>query len=208
MSRLALLIVVLAPAVASAHIALTYPPVRTTELKVGPCGAAGSVRGKQVTVLAPGAMLEVRWNEPINHPSHYRIAFDADGQDFPVPSDFMDFSHTDNVLADNIPDGASPFSMMVKLPDVACETCTLQLTQMMYDKPPYGDGNDIYYQCADIALRPGGSAAPGPDGGSTTEDPQTSDEVTGGCSIAGDTPATQGLWITSLLGLLVRRRRR
>ena len=218
MHRLVALVVVLAPAVASAHIALTYPPPRTPDQKVGPCGAAGSVRGTSPTVLEPGAMIEVRWTEPINHPSHYRISFDVDGTDFTVPADFMDFTKTENVLADNIPDGTGPFSKMVQLPNMPCENCTLQLIQMMYDKAPYGDGNDIYFQCADISLRVGGAGTPAPDPGGTpggspdagvdTDEPGAPGEISGGCAAGGAVGSSQALWMLALLVPLARRARR
>jgi hypothetical protein len=48
---------------------------------------------------------------------------------------------------------------------------------MMTDKPPYGDGNDIYFQCADIALRSG--TDPGPD-------PDPAGDLTSACSSMGD----------------------
>ncbi len=177
------------PATAAAHITLVYPPPRISEQKVGPCGTATSVRGSNVTVLEPGATIEVRWTEPINHPSHYRISFDLDGQDFTVPADFRDLSQTENVLVDDIADAnGGSYTQMVTLPATPCETCTLQLIQMMYDKPPYGDGNDIYFQCADIALRTGGG--PGPDGGGNPGtgsdagvDPGgDADSISGGCA--------------------------
>jgi hypothetical protein len=222
MARLAWLIsslVVAVPATAAAHISLTAPAVRLTEQKVGPCGLANSVRGTNVTVLEPGAMLEVTWSEPINHPSHYRISFDLDGQDFTIPNDFMDFTQTENVLLDNIPDGTGPFRQMIQLPSTPCENCTLQLIQMMYDKAPYGDGNDIYFQCADIALRVGGGPGPGPDAGGNPAggdggidpggDPDAT--ITGGCSAAGGDSSSSGLWILSALGAFcvasARRRR-
>lgn len=102
-------------------------------------------------------------------PGHFRVAFDADGDDGFV--DPVCLAHCDvrldpvgptfapsddpNVLLDLAPDtdgGAS--TLVVTLPDVTCERCTLQVIQVMYDKRPYtSPGNDIYYQCADIALR-------------------------------------------------------
>ncbi|KAB2897147.1 MAG: hypothetical protein F9K40_13335 [Kofleriaceae bacterium] len=204
---------VVLPATAAAHISLTYPPVRTSDQKIAPCGAAGSVRGANVTVLEPGAMIEVRWTEPINHPSHYRISFDADGQDFTIPLDFMDFTQTENVLLDNIADGAGPFTSMVQLPNVECETCTLQLIQMMYDKAPYGDGNDIYFQCADLSLRTGGGPSPDAGGGNPGTDSDAGadpggdgDNISGGCSAGGG----EGSWIVLAIGafgVMVRRRR-
>jgi uncharacterized protein (TIGR03382 family) len=208
-------VLVALPATAAAHIGLTYPPDRITDQKVGPCGTATSVRGANVTVLEPGSMLEVRWTEPINHPSHYRISFDVDGQDFTVPLGFMDFTQTENVLLDNIPDGGGPYTSMVQLPNVTCENCTLQLIQMMYDKAPYGDGNDIYFQCADISLRNGGGPGPSPDGGGGNPgngsdagvDPGgESDNISGGCSTTG----ASGSWIVLAIGafgVMVRRRR-
>lgn len=203
------------PAILAAHIALTAPAVRTTtSIKSPPCGATGSVRGTNVTVLEPGSMLAVRWNETIDHPGHYRISFDTDGEDFTIPLDFNDLTQTENVLLDNIADGASPYMSMVQLPNVECENCTLQLIQMMTDKPPYGDGNDIYFQCADIALRTGGGST-SPDGG--TGNPGTGadagvdnggdpDNISGGCSTSGGSAS----WILVGLGAfgLARRRSR
>lgn len=199
-------------ATAAAHVRLDSPGVRNAEMKIGPCGVAGSVRGTNVTVLEPGSMLMVRWSETVNHPGHYRISFDTDGQDFSVPLDFMDFTQTLNVVQENIADGTS--SMMIQLPNVTCENCTLQLIQMMYDKAPYGDGNDIYFQCADIALRTGGGG-PSPDAGNgnpgTGEDGGVEtggdpDNISGGCS----TSAGGTSWILVALGAfgLARARRR
>jgi len=219
LARLAFTVtLVAAPLTASAHIALTYPPPRGTDQKVGPCGAAGSVRGANVTVLEPGAMVTVPWNEPNNPPSHYRISFDNDGTDFTVPNDFMDFTQTTNVLVDRIADAAGgSYSQVVQLPSTPCENCTLQLFQMMYDKAPYGDGNDIYFQCADIALRVGGGPGPGPDAGGggnpgtgadagITDPGSESDNISGGCS----TSSGSSSWIFTLLGVigLAARRRR
>jgi hypothetical protein len=203
------------PAILAAHIALTAPTVRSTlSIKSPPCGDTTSVRGTAVTVLEPGAMLAVRWNETINHPGHYRISFDSDGQDFTIPLDFNDFTQTENVLLDNIADGTSPYMSMVQLPNVACENCTLQLIQMMTDKPPYGDGNDIYFQCADIALRTGGSTSPDAGTGNpgTGEDAgidnggDPDNNITGGCSTSGGRTS----WILVGLGAfgLARRRSR
>jgi hypothetical protein len=177
------------PATAAAHITLTSPAPRTIDQK-----------------------------EPINHPSHYRVSFDDDGQDFTVPNDFMDTTQTTNVLVDLIADRAGgAYTQMIQLPSTPCENCTLQLFQMMYDKAPYGDGNDIYYQCADIALRVGGG--PGPDAGGNPgnggadggTDPLTDPEetISGGCATAPT--RGNGCWFLlaiGTLGLALHRRRR
>lgn len=209
------------PALALAHIQLASPAQRITSQKAGPCGAAGSVRGTNVTVFEPGAMVTLTWNETINHPSHYRIAFDADGQDdFLDPPNMNDTFVNAAVLADMLPDNAGgAYEHTVQLPNIECENCTLQLIQVMYDKPPYGDGNDLYYQCADIALRVGGAPAEpdagasnpaDPDAGVGTDpdpdpDPTPGGEVSGGCQ-SSSTPGVGALM--ALLGLALGARRK
>ncbi|MDX2170685.1 MAG: SCE4755 family polysaccharide monooxygenase-like protein [Deltaproteobacteria bacterium] len=152
---------------AAAHLALVFPPSRAggDVLKEGPCGQAGSTRSGHVTALVAGRDLEVVWDEYVDHPGHFRIAFDADGDD-----DFVDpaclsgcqtrapqierYSNA-AVLLDGIADTAGGEGRAtITLPDIDCDTCTLQVIQVMYDKPPYAPGtNDIYYQCADLVLR-------------------------------------------------------
>ncbi len=193
--------------VADAHIRLDSPRPRTTELKTGPCGAPGSTRGSNVTVLAPGATIEVVWTETVDHPGHYRVSFDADGQDFTVPLSFTDLTQTMNVLVDDIADRSGRdlvYKQMVTLPNITCENCTLQVIQMMTDKPPYGDGNDIYFQCADIALRTG---TPTPDAPLSPDAGGGTPSSSGGCQTGG---ATSWLTVMAMVGLgaLVVRRRR
>ncbi|MFO0667549.1 MAG: SCE4755 family polysaccharide monooxygenase-like protein [Polyangiaceae bacterium] len=164
------------PSVASAHISLTYPPPRYADLKKGPCGKGGAldVRGANVTKLKPGATITVTWKETIGHPGHYRIAFDPNGQSiFQDPKSFSDVSGGPGVLMDGIADktGTQTYSQQVTLPNVECTNCTLQVIQVMTDKVPYGDGDDIYYQCADIVLAKDAlddaGTFPYPDGGSS-----------------------------------------
>ncbi len=149
--------------VASAHIRMNAPSPVTTEQKVGPCGDGPHARTGNVAVFAPGETITVEWEETINHPSTFRIAFDDDGDDaFADPQTLTDFYTNAAVLLDDIPDDPGRrYSVQVTLPSVECEACTLQLIQVMHDKPPYAPGtNDIYYQCADLALRdPGATGA-------------------------------------------------
>jgi len=157
----------LLPEPASAHITLLEPDNRTDLLKTGPCGESGGTRGDVVTVFEPGETITVSWDETVNHTGHFRISFDPDGQDdFADPRSYDDFYTNGTVLLDDIPDtpdgGISVVE--VELPDTECENCTLQLLQVMTDKPPFGPdgGSDFYYQCADLALR--SSVDPEPDG--------------------------------------------
>jgi hypothetical protein len=192
-----------------AHLDLTSPMPRTASLKSGPCGAGpDDPRGPTVATFKPGEEITVTWNEYINHPGHYRISFDADGQDgFFDPMDFNDVSGGPGVLLDGIADKqGGDYSQKVVLPNVECDNCVLQVIQMMTDKPPYGDGNDIYYQCADIALvgvvEGTGSGEPGStgggDSGSTGGDATTGDASSGGTAggtgggVTGEQPTTGG----------------
>jgi MYXO-CTERM domain-containing protein len=193
------------------------PPARTSAQKKGPCGAADAPRGETVATFAPGETITVRWRETINHPAHYRIAFDADGDDdFADPLDFMDFSGNPTVLLDAIADrDGGEYSAEVTLPELTCDRCTLQVVQVMYDKPPYGDGNDLYYQCADIALvgeQPVAPDMPEPDPSDTADagtDPGTDAEDDDGCTTRpGRAPAPAAPLLLAVGALALRRRRR
>lgn len=128
-------------------------------LKAGPCGTAGSVRGTNVYTFEPGQTITVNLVETIPHPSYFRIAFDDDGDDdFVDPRSIApidpnracpfnaadkcgqsDFFNNQTVLMDqldpHIPTAfvTTPFSWQVTLPDVTCSNCTLQVIQVMED---------------------------------------------------------------------------
>jgi hypothetical protein len=74
-------------------------------------------------------------------------------------------------LAPHIPEGlqSKDYTFEVDLPDIECDNCTLQIIQVMtdpfpihapYDPSPTSD--DIYYQCIDLVLKPGGGDTPDP----------------------------------------------
>jgi MYXO-CTERM domain-containing protein len=196
------------PSTALAHIQLVYPPQRYGEQKRGPCGRSVSQRGQTVTVFEPGQTITVAWKETIDHPGHYRVSFDDDGEDgFVDPAGYDDLNSAPSVLVDGI-EGAScgeSSQVQITLPNIECENCTLQVIQVMTDKSPYGDGNDIYYQCADIALRPGGGAPSEPPAG-LGDDIATSC----GCQAGSSTGASlmNGWWLLAVAALLGLRRRR
>lgn len=185
-------------------------------LKQGPCGVAGSVRGTNVTTLAPGSTITIKWNETIDHPGHYRISFDMDGNDFIVPPTANGSTEgMTNVIKDLIPDiqGGTvprPYTFDFTLPNMECANCTLQVIQLMTDKPPYttdAASDDIYYQCADITLAtnaPDAGVQDTPDAGmgSGGSDNGGGGSVSGGCSTGNATG------LVALVGLLGLRRRR
>ena len=184
-----LLVLVLLSGTASAHITMTSPTPRTTDNKAGPCGDAGSTRGSNVATFGPGATINVEWDETIDHPGHYRIAFDNDGDDVfqnPVgPDDNFPFT-----LMDQIPDKAGGhYVQAITLPTTLCNNCTLQLMQIMTTVVPY---DSFYYQCADIAIVEGGGSGSTGGGGSM-----------GGCSTSSGSGAGA---IVLLAGLFARRR--
>lgn len=211
----------ISPTEARAHLGLSSPSSRygPETLKTGPCGIAGGSRSSNVTYYEPGATIEVSWDEYVDHPGHYRIAFDEDGDDdFVDPSTMFELDSNDAVLLDGITDkgqGERDYVATVKLPDVSCDNCTLQVIQVMYDKPPYTTpGNDIYYQCADLVLRKGGTPPDaGTDAGAETDADAGTDagigaEAGGGCSAANGTIGEVGLLPLFLLLLLCRVARR
>lgn len=161
------------PAPAAAHVCLEFPLSRVGQgctprspQKVGPCGVDG--RSANVTTFRPGETITLVLNETVDHPSHYRVAFDPDGDRFVDPTTIDDRSgRHPYVLLDGIVDAEDARqSIVVTLPDVATENGTLQLIQVMHDKQANGFGgrnaeggnDDIYYACADVVLR-GESAA-------------------------------------------------
>jgi len=141
-------------ATAHAHIGLIDPPSRegASVLKTGPCGRAGSTRSTHITTYHAGDTITVRFDEYIDHPGHFRVALDLHGDDGfadppciahcddrtdPIPPQFdFDTTPTDMiVLADHITDTRGGESTItVTLPGIACDDCTLQVIQMMYDK--------------------------------------------------------------------------
>lgn len=152
-------------ALASAHIDMTSPQPRShSALKEAPCGPPGNTRSANPTWFTPGEEVTIHWDETIDHPSHYRIMLDMDGSDFSDPSSFTDTC--DNTVdsdpicvVDDLPDSnGGSHEYKFNLPMTECDNCSIQLIQVMTDKPPYGDGNDIYHACADIVI----SSSPNP----------------------------------------------
>jgi hypothetical protein len=142
--------------------------------KNGPCGV--NQRTSKPTEFRPGQTITVQLNETVDHPSHYRIAFNPNGDTFEDPTSVDDKSGAHpHVLLDDIMDvSAAKQSVEVVLPNVTCDNCTLQLIQVMYDKGGNGFGgrdsagkgnDDLYYACADIVLKGTPVGAPAADAG-------------------------------------------
>jgi hypothetical protein len=129
--------------------------------KTGPCGATSpTTDASKRTSLIPGQKFTVFWEETIQHPGHFRIAFSPDGQ----------AGFDQNVLLDNIADNQNgqvnyndpasfhQFSATITIPSKLCETCSLQVIQVMTENPAMPSN---YYSCADIRIsNTPGSATP------------------------------------------------
>ena len=213
-ARRTLVVVLLAAAPAAAHIELDAPTPRSNDgqNKWCPCGGGGDgtranagcaisasdpARGPAAGTFAPGATVTVRWRETVGHTGRFRVSFDDDG------ADQTDFDA--NVLAD-VADPAggdgntgmgNQWSLDVTLPEAPCDTCTLQLAQVMNGTPddevPSLFGTSTYFQCTDLVIAEGGDTSGSGDGPPVQG---------GGCAAL----SVEGVVALPLV-LLVRRRR-
>ena len=142
-------IVVFLSSTSMSHILMKFPPPRNNNdgLKSPPCGNVAKTNNPMV--MQAGSKITIQWDETINHPGYYRVAF----------SDGTDTQFEDRIIMNNIQDveiGGVPraYSQEITLPNEACENCTLQLFQFM------AEDNEIYYSCADITLVASNSATP------------------------------------------------
>jgi hypothetical protein len=144
----------------------------------------------------------VRWKESINHPSHFRISLAPSDAQFVDPTGYDDKDGGPNVLVDDIEDTGGPsgtlYEQQVTLPNEPCPTCVLQLIQVMTDKEPW-NGDDIYYQCADLVIEGGAVSPTGGTGGVATSG-GGSVGVGGTLATGGAFPATGGVPATGGTG--------
>lgn len=148
------MLLILIPSSVMAHVrwaigSVTPPRTNDTGLKVNPCG--GVARTARSTIFSAGQTIEVQFQETINHPGHYRIAFS--------PADDLNFDSY--VLLDNIPDTTNTgfYSLEITIPVEICSACTLQLIQVMTTSPTPAPG-DYYYSCSDIQITNSGDMTP------------------------------------------------
>jgi MYXO-CTERM domain-containing protein len=178
------LAVSLLASVADAHIQMTFPPARYSmdDIKDPPCGMPGNPPGTaEATVLQAGETIHVLVNEFTDHDSHFRISISDAGDDAYVsPSDYDDYYTAPNVYLDHITDepGVQNHDIEFTVPDLDCETCSMQVIQVMYSAQPFSEGA-LYYNCADIVIE-GASATSGV--GDTTAGGESSE---GGSTAAG-----------------------
>jgi MYXO-CTERM domain-containing protein len=158
--------VLLAPALAQAHIHLTEPPARSDvdNLTQGPCG--GVAPTDTPAEYEGGSVLTISWEQGASHDGSYRVAL----------SPGNDEGFDDNVLLADVPDDGETTSLEITLPDGPCVGCTLQLIQFS------GGEDDDYYSCADITI----TGVAGSTGTGTGSDTGAEDSTGGGDDTAGD----------------------
>lgn len=170
-----------APSAAPAHFILQQPASWLVESplgdpqKAGPCGGTTADPGKPtgaVTALTGGQTLHIQVKETVYHPGYYRVALavldraelPADPEDVTRPGPRGPVSVSGKVDPDPKPpvllDGlwmhrersAEPFQTDVKIPNINCDHCTLQVIQFMEEHGINTDGRFSYHHCADLKI--------------------------------------------------------
>lgn len=163
-----------------------------------------------ITEVHAGDTITVKLQETVYHPGYFRIALAEKRDDFTIPpvddpsSCAFDLEKVptgahDNVLADGLfkVEAASGSNRMlmqdVKLPDKACDKCTLQVVQVMLN---HGLNSCYYYHCADLKILPAGSSPAAGSGGAESAAGMGSSAGAGasaGSSTAGSIATPSGM---------------
>jgi hypothetical protein len=170
------------PAAAFAHFILQSPNSWLVEnnlgdpQKAGPCGGtsanAGQPTGK-VTEVMGGELLRIAVKETIYHPGYYRVALAVNDRS-ELPADPEDTVREGprgpisvsgkvdpNPKAPVLVDGLwthrtrvpqQEFETYVKIPNINCDHCTLQVIQFMEEHGVNPDGRFTYHHCADLKI--------------------------------------------------------
>jgi hypothetical protein len=145
--------------------------------KAAPCGGTtadpGTPTGK-VTAMRGGDTLHIKVKETVYHPGFYRVALAVlDRSELPKDpeavtresdrgpisvSGKIDPNPTMPVLADGLfvhaarAEAGSFWETDVKLPNINCDKCTVQIIQFMEEHGLNRDGDFTYHHCADLKL--------------------------------------------------------
>jgi hypothetical protein len=174
-------IALLLPCSSQAHFELREPSASLVQDRLGdpqklaPCGGTSANPGTptgSVSQVRGGDMLHVKLRETIFHPGHYRIALarsqaglppdpEVTTRDTPKgpwsvsakiteakPPILADglFSHTQKVAPDTF------FETDVRVPNIDCEDCVLQVVQFMAEHGHNKDGDYSYHHCAVLKI--------------------------------------------------------
>jgi hypothetical protein len=170
-TTLAALGLALLPGTASAHFNLMSPTAADTATDGGkgapPCGPTSA--SNMVTPVQGGQELPISLAETVLHPGHYRIALAPTLDLIPKDPDVQTDSSARSisaaimdpiappVLDDDVFDhtsGTTPitFNTTVKLPNINCDHCTLQVIEFMAEHSSNVGGGYFYHHCATLAI--------------------------------------------------------
>lgn len=170
------------PTAAPAHFILQQPKSWLVEgplgdpQKAGPCGGTTADPGTptgDITALTGGEMLHIKVKETVYHPGFYRVALSVlDRSELPAdPEDTtrlgsrgpisvsgkIDPNPKPPVLLDGLWEHherkpAQEWETDVKIPNINCEHCTIQVIQFMEEHAINTDGRFSYHHCADLKI--------------------------------------------------------
>ncbi len=161
---------------AQAHFKLESPASwieeddRGDPQKMAPCGgtlADGGTRTGSITEVTGGSMLDIAIEETIFHPGHYRVSLARrinwlPEDSVPVMKDTENGPRSDffpivvNPAPPVLVDGlwanqerrTGPQQTQVRVPNIDCENCFLQVVQFMEEHPGFREGGFTYHHCA------------------------------------------------------------
>ena len=145
--------------------------------KLAPCGGRSTDAGTPTNVITPargGDNLHIKIREAVFHPGHYRVALAVNSRS-ELPKDpetttresprgpwsvtaKIDPNPKPPVLADGLfvhterPAPGSFHETDIRLPNINCEKCTLQVIQWMGEHALNSDGDYSYHHCAEIKI--------------------------------------------------------
>ena len=170
------------PVAALAHFNLVEPvpslkqDERGDPQKLGPCGGTTAFPGEPSGVVTPvkgGQNLHIKINETIFHPGHFRIALARTADKLPADPETetrdtdkgpysvsakIDGAPKPPVIADGLfvhtekPATPNVFETDIKIPNVNCADCTLQVIQWMGNHGYNKDGGYTYHHCAALKI--------------------------------------------------------
>ena len=144
-----------APSLVLAHTRLDYPPARDMrddhkDSNGGaPCGIART-SAQPLTMLAPGAPVDVKWTETVDHPGCFLIDFSSAGD-----ANFQMLANVKHVATGGTP---RAYTKAVTVPTNPCTACTLRVRQVMLANettvcPPATIPTDVtYYACGNVVF--------------------------------------------------------
>ena len=146
--------------------------------KAGPCGGTNTDWGKPTYIVnkaAGGSILHLKIQEMVYHPGHYRVSLAVNSPTELPPDPKVETKDSDRgpwsvsapienppqipVLADGLfvhstrPTGQlPPWEADIRLPNINCKKCTLQIIQFMADHAFNNPGGYSYHHCADLQI--------------------------------------------------------